>query len=156
MAGCQCVANRIEQNEGHAVGEYQEERKSNGIGNECIAARLAGAGIIPIDLADVCTVYLVCANRLGGISADGSAETGEVLLDAFSVIAAAKAEIETPPRAGRYASVTGAYICLEGKGGKTVKGIGHDTVVVGDSLHLSKGVPLTRAVLPRRQMESLA
>jgi hypothetical protein len=129
------MVNRIEQNQGHAVGKYKKEGQGNRISDEGIAIYFAGAGVIPIDAGHSATVNLVCADWVAGFSAKGGAKAGEIFQYARTVIAAAVAEIQTPPRVRRYAAVAGADVGLEWKRGKAFKGIGNYSIFVGSAVH---------------------
>ena len=72
----------IVQNQGHAVGEDQEEGQVNRIGDEGIAIFLAGTGVLPVDPGNTGTVDLVSADWLGGILTQGGAKAGEIFQNA--------------------------------------------------------------------------
>lgn len=71
----------IEQN-GYAIGKEEQERQTDGIGDQAIALLFPLVGVAPIDLGDAGAMHLTTAHQIGRFNPNGRSESVAILFNA--------------------------------------------------------------------------
>ena len=79
----QRVLHRVVKDERHAVGKDEAQRQANRVGDQAVRRRVARARVRPIHFGDARAVYLVGADDVVAVEAEGGVEALAILLHVF-------------------------------------------------------------------------